>query len=65
MKTTDIFLPPGVQARLFERLGHSPRTGTVLQAAAIDLLWRDRNKADENEIDVIDSGMLKVMLGES
>src|SRR5438128_851991 len=53
----DIFLPPGVQMRLSERLGMIPRQTTVGTAKAIEQLWRTRNRCEESEVDAIDKRM--------
>jgi hypothetical protein len=50
----NIFLPPGVQARLFTRFGRCPRQADDATASKLDALWQRRNQAPENELDAID-----------
>ncbi len=58
----DIFVPPGVQARLYQRLGLCPRQGTPGVAAKIKSLWLRRNNCPENEIESIDDKMEQIMV---
>lgn len=53
----DIFLPPGVQAKMFERFGRCPRQAGDETAAKIEALWLRRNNAPEEELDAIDKEM--------
>lgn len=53
----DIFLPPGVQMKLWERFGRCPREASEETAAKIEALWLRRNNAPEEELDCIDQTM--------
>jgi uncharacterized protein YfeS len=59
MKT--IFLPPGVQANLFEKHGTYPRQLPDWPATLIEELWEERNIAPEEEIDRIDRHMERIV----
>jgi hypothetical protein len=41
LKLIDTFLPPGVQAKIYQRLGHCPRQLPVRQSNQISRLWLD------------------------
>jgi len=53
----EIFLPPGVQARLHQRLGACPREAEDYIADRIDALWRLRNQTIESRIAELDYAM--------
>lgn len=53
----DIFLPPGVQAKMFARFGRCPRQAGDETAAKIEALWLRRNNAPEEDLDEIDNEM--------
>lgn len=50
----DVFVPPGVQANLFRRLGYCPRQLRPAAKRKIEALWIERNQAPEMEIQSID-----------
>ena len=56
-----VFVPPGVQQRLWERLGHTPRQTTPAIAALITALWDRRNTAAETELGDIDQEMERLL----
>ncbi|MDI9380587.1 MAG: hypothetical protein QM845_06855 [Verrucomicrobiota bacterium] len=58
----EIFVPPGVQARLFERIGLCPRQASESTAKRIELLWQKRNTADEGEVADIDNQMFEAVI---
>jgi hypothetical protein len=60
----DIFLPPGVQMRLFDKLGRVPRRASDIVAEQIERLWRERNNAPEYDLDRIDRGMKDLIIEE-
>ena len=60
MKLKSVFLPPGVQAKLYERLGTCPRQLPIAAVTQIDALWMRRNQCDESEIDAIDAQMEEI-----
>ena len=62
MKTIDVFVPPGVQAHLFHRLGKTPRQAPPRTAAKITALWKERNQCAEERIAAIDSQMEEIMV---
>jgi hypothetical protein len=53
----DVFLPPGIQAKMFQRFGRCPREASEETAAKIEALWLRRNNAPEEELDSIDHTM--------
>lgn len=59
---TDIFLPPGVQRRLYERLGRCPRQLPLAPAATIERLWRRRNEAPEEQLPAVDADIEAIVL---
>ena len=63
MKLKDTFLPPGVQAALFARLGTYPRQLPIADAAKIEALWLKRNNCPEDEIETIDMEMEEIAAG--
>ena len=65
MTTVDIFLPPGVQARLYSTLGYCPTRLPADTAANIEALWAMRNVAAEAELDKIDDAMEAVVVREA
>ena len=64
MKNTkiDVFTPPGVQMKLFARLGTIPRQATPGVAAKIAQIWLVRNNCPESEIESLDGQMEKIMV---
>ena len=60
MTTQQLFVPPGVQARLFLRFGHIPRQAPLDIMERINALWLRRNQADESELQEIDSAMFEL-----
>lgn len=62
MKLIDTFVPTGVQARLYERLGRIPRQARPETAVKIEALWNQRNTCPEEEVAAIDDEMLALML---
>ena len=64
MKSTkiDVFVPPGVQMKLFARLGTIPRQATPGVAGKIAQLWLLRNNCPENEIEALDAKMEAIMV---
>jgi hypothetical protein len=61
----DIFLPPGVQARLDSTLGYCPTMLDADTAALIEELLAMRNTASEAEMDSIDDEMLAAVVKEA
>lgn len=57
-----IFLPPGVQIRLNERLGNVPRQLPDAAAEIIEELWEERNIAPDEDIDRIDRRMERIVM---
>lgn len=47
---SDVFLPPGVQARLFQRFGKTPSRAPKSVSEKIDQLWQERNVAPEDRV---------------
>jgi len=58
----EIFVPPGVQARLFERMGVCPRQASEQTAKRIEALWQKRNASDESEVVGIDNQMFQAVV---
>ena len=54
MRTADVFLPSGVQKRLYDALGYCPHRLPSDAAAHIEVLWAIRNAAPESELNSID-----------
>jgi hypothetical protein len=50
----EIFLPPGVQAKILDRFGRCPREADDEVADQIDALWQRRSTAPEEELASID-----------
>jgi hypothetical protein len=66
MRTSvDIFLPPGVQARLDSTLGYCPTRLHADTAALIEELLAMRNTASEAELDSIDDEIVAAVLREA
>jgi hypothetical protein len=65
MRTADVFLPSGVQTRLYDALGYCPRRLPADAAAYVEVLWAIRNAASEAELDNIDDAMEAVVLKEA
>jgi hypothetical protein len=65
MTTAEIFLPPRVQARLYDVLGYCPHRLPADAAAHITALWAIRNAAAETELDNIDDKMEAVVRRET
>lgn len=61
MRTADVFLPSGVQTRLYDALGYCPRRLPADAAAYVEVLWAIRNAAPEAELDNIDDAMEAVV----
>jgi hypothetical protein len=57
LKLIETFLPPGVQAKMYQRIGRCPRQLPVRQHNAIMRLWQTRNNCREDEITKIDGRM--------
>ena len=57
LKLIETVLPPGVQAKMYQRLGHCPRQLPVRQSNQISRLWLVRNNCPEKEIEAIDARM--------
>lgn len=60
----EVFLPPGLQRRLFEINRRGPYRMSAANAAAVEMLWEERNKCDEMQIERVDEQMLKVVAGD-
>lgn len=58
----EVFLPPGVQARLIEKTGSVPRKLDEKTVAEIDVLWDRRNSASESDLAAIDEAMERLVL---
>ena len=58
----DIFLPPGVQMRLADRLGAIPRQLPTGAASKIEALWAVRNTAMNDQLDVIDAKLETIVV---
>jgi hypothetical protein len=56
----DMFLPPGVQARLWERFGFVPRQADETTVAQVEALWLKRNQAPEEQLTTIDDEMYRL-----
>jgi hypothetical protein len=66
MRTTvDIFLPPGVQARLDSTLGYCPTRLHADTAALIEELVAMRNTASEAQVDSIDNEIVTAVVREA
>lgn len=59
---TDIFVPPGIQANLWHRLGTIPRQATPAIAKKIKALWQTRNNAPEEQLQAIDAKMEQIVI---
>jgi hypothetical protein len=57
IKLIETFLPPGVQAKMYARIGRCPRRLPTRQHNQIMRLWLVRNNCPENEIEKIDDRM--------
>jgi hypothetical protein len=60
----EVFLPPGLQRRLFEIDRRGPYRLAAADAAAVEMLWDERNKCDDMQVDGIDERMLKLVVGD-
>ena len=58
----DIFVPPGVQVRLADRLGDIPRQLPAGAASKIEALWAKRNTAPDDQLDGIDASMETIVV---
>jgi len=66
MRTSvDIFLPPGVQARLYSRLGYCPTRLHADTAALIEELSAMRSTASGAEVDSIDNEIVAAVVREA
>ena len=61
----EVFLPPGLQRRLAEIGRRGPYRLSAADAAAIEMLWDERNKCDEMQVDALDNRMLKIVAGDT
>ena len=59
----EVFLPPGLQRRLGEIGRRGPYRLSAADAAAVEMLWDERNKCDEMQVDGVDNRMLKIVAG--
>jgi hypothetical protein len=64
-KLVSVFLPPGVQAKLYEVLGNCPRMLPADAAQKITTLWTRRNNCPEEELDSLDKQMLDIAVESS
>lgn len=60
----EVFLPPGLQRRLFKINLRGPYRMSAANAAAVEMLLEERNKCDEMQVDNIDERMLKLVAGD-
>jgi hypothetical protein len=65
MRTGEIFLPPGVEARLYDALGYRPHRLPTDAAMKIEALLQVRDDATESELDGIDEAIEAVVLREA
>jgi hypothetical protein len=65
MRTEAIFLPPGVEARLYDALGYCPHRLPTDAATKIEALLQVRDNASESELDGIDEAIEAVVLREA
>lgn len=61
----EVFLPPVLQRRLSEAGRVGPYRLRASDAAAVAILWDERNKCDEMQVDEIDERMLKIVAGDA
>lgn len=59
-KNKSVFLPPGVQMRLFDGIGTCPRQLPVAAVEKIEALWATRNQAPEEQLAAIDKQMEEI-----
>jgi len=60
----EVFLPPGLQRRLSEIGRPGPYRLPAADAASVEMLWDERNKCNEMQVESIDERMLKIVAGE-
>jgi hypothetical protein len=65
MKTADVFLPIGVQTRLYDELGYCPRRLPADLSAHIGALWTLRQAVPEAQFDEIDDAMEELVSREA
>ena len=61
-KKKDVFFPPGVQVKLYQRLGNVPRMLPLNVVSKINALWDKRNICPEKDIEAIDKEMVKIVI---
>ena len=65
MRTANVFLPSGVQTRLYDALGYCPRRLPADLAEHIEALWAIRHAVPEAHFDEIDDAMEELVLREA
>ena len=61
----EVFLPPGLQMRLAEIGRRRPYRLPSADAAAVEMLWEERNNCPEAQVSNVDDRMLRLIAGDA